>query len=63
MSQFVITITDDQQTEYYRRRITHDDLNFVIQKIDQALSIKPRKQRRDAGKPRTEASGQPQLPV
>lgn len=56
MSQFVITITDDQQTEYYKRRVTNDDLNFVIRQIDQALSVKPRRKRRDAGMPKTEAA-------
>lgn len=56
MNQFIIQITDDQGTDYYRRRVTTDDLNFVITRLDQSLNIKMRKRRRDAGQSRTEAA-------
>jgi hypothetical protein len=53
MTHFIITISDDQGTEHYRRRVETDDINFVVQRLDQALNVKVRKRRRDAGQPRT----------
>lgn len=58
MTQFIIQITDDQGTDYYKRRVTTDDLNFVIKQLDQALSYRPRRRRKDAGQQRTEATQQ-----
>jgi len=49
---FIITISDDQNQEHYRRRVATDDINFVIGQMDKALNVRIRKRRKDAGQPR-----------
>lgn len=55
MPHFILTITDDQGQEHYRRRVETNDISFVIKRMDEALNVKCRKRRKDAGMPRTEA--------
>ncbi len=50
------TAEEPESFGHYRRRIETDDLNVLIQRLDQALNVKQRKRRRDAGQPRTETS-------
>lgn len=66
MPQFIITISEpspnsDTPVEYYYRRVDTDDLNLIIQRLDQALNVKVRRRRADAGKARTSGDGLPTL--
>lgn len=56
MPTFIITIQDEEQIEHYKRRVQSEDINFVVQRLDQALNVKVRKPRRDKGLTRTEGA-------
>ncbi len=61
MKILTVTITedcDDGNTpmqfpiQHYKRRVELDDIALVIERLDQSLSIKPRRQRSDKGSTR-----------
>lgn len=58
MQMYHIEITDSNKDVLYMRCVHCDDLNFVIKQLDQALSYRPRRRRKDAGQQRTEATQQ-----
>lgn len=45
MSEHIITISDGQGKELYRRLVETDSIAKVITELDKALNVKPRKKR------------------